>query len=155
MLCACYPSGNGYFFSLFKAHLDPRLPFIIFLLVGTFHGLSVAVMQNSNPSSHLNFFRSASIGRQRILSCANNPGMCLDHEKNPWGGTTCCFQMFCKDIMSDSNHCGACGHVCGYGLVCCDGKCVDIQNNPQHCGACFEECPSKNKCSYAMCDYGG
>ncbi|KAA8527446.1 hypothetical protein F0562_034839 [Nyssa sinensis] len=132
--------------------------FILILLIGTSWGLAASSqtsIQDSDTPAHLNFFRSALQGRQRVLSCANDPTVCLDREKNPWGGSTCCFQKFCRDTMSDPNNCGACGQVCGYGFVCCDGKCVDIQNDPGHCGACFEECPGQERCSYAMCDYGG
>ncbi|GFZ13990.1 hypothetical protein Acr_24g0001800 [Actinidia rufa] len=133
-----FPSSNSY----------RCWPVIVILLVGTSHGLS------HNPT-HINFFRSALRGRQRTLWCAHDPSACLDREKNPWGGTTCCFQKFCKDTASDKDHCGACGHACAFGLVCCDGNCVDVQNDPQHCGGCFEECHGENKCSFAMCDYGG
>ncbi|KAK4405554.1 hypothetical protein Sango_0561900 [Sesamum angolense] len=104
--------------------------------------------------SHLNFLR----GRKRVLWCGNDPDSCLDPEKNPWGGTTCCFQRFCRDMMNDPNNCGSCGRVCAFGLSCCGGNCVDTRSDPHHCGACFEECSSaaqKNSCSYSMCDYGG
>lgn len=132
--------------------------FILVLLIGTSHGV-VAVreigLRHSNTPTHLNFFHSALRGRHRFLWCANDPVVCLDRKKNPWGRSTCCFQQLCKDTMSDANHCGACGRVCGHGLVCCDGKCVDTQNDPHNCGSCFQECPGQNGCSYAMCDYGG
>ena len=132
--------------------------FILVLLIGTSHGV-VAVreigLRHSNTPTHLNFFHSALRGRHRFLWCANDPVVCLDPKKNPWGRSTCCFQQLCKDTMSDANHCGACGRVCGHGLVCCDGKCVDTQNDPHNCGSCFQECPGQNGCSYAMCDYGG
>ncbi|KAJ0035103.1 hypothetical protein Pint_24505 [Pistacia integerrima] len=138
--------------------------FLLLLLIKTSHVIinvthaarQLGNFQDSDDApSHLNFFRSALRGRQRVLSCATDPGVCLDREKNPWGGTTCCFRQFCKDTLKDSSHCGACGTACGYGLVCCDGKCVDVQADPQHCGSCFEECPGKNKCVFSMCDYGG
>ncbi|XP_059630172.1 stigma-specific STIG1-like protein 4 [Cornus florida] len=121
------------------------------------HGLAAAQkgVQDSGNPTHFNFFRSALRGRQRVLWCANDPTVCLDREKNPWGGSTCCYQRFCKDTMSDPNHCGACGKTCAYGFVCCNGNCVDIQNDARNCGACFEECPGQSRCFYAMCDYGG
>ncbi|KAK6913768.1 Stigma-specific protein Stig1 [Dillenia turbinata] len=70
----------------------------------------------ASTSTHMNFFRSAFRGRQRVLSCADNPSVCLDREKNPWNGNTCCSGL-CKDIMSDANNCGGCGKACGYGLI--------------------------------------
>lgn len=108
----------------------------------------------SSIPTHSNFFRALSRGRQRVSWCQNDPDFCSNPEKNPWGGSVCCFGKFCKDVMADRNHCGVCGHVCGYEFICCDGKCVDVRNDPRHCGGCFEECPSPGRCSYAMCDYG-
>lgn len=145
----------------FAMHSKYFWPFFLFLLIETSYGVSIASarqmgLQNSEDApTHLNFFRAALRGRQRVLSCANDPNVCSDREKNPWGGDTCCFRRFCKDTLKDSDNCGGCGKACGYGLVCCDGKCVDVQNDPRHCGSCFEECPGKNTCAYAMCDYGG
>ncbi|GLT99114.1 hypothetical protein SLE2022_165780 [Rubroshorea leprosula] len=138
--------------------LKNYLPFIILLLIETSHVVGAArelgFPEEYVVPSHLNFFRSALRGRQRLLSCAGDPGVCLDRERNPWGGSTCCFGKFCKDTLRDSNHCGACGQACGYGLVCCDGKCVDVQNDTNNCGSCFQECPAKNRCSFAICGYG-
>ncbi|KAI8561673.1 hypothetical protein RHMOL_Rhmol04G0359000 [Rhododendron molle] len=144
MLCASLNPGNAGF-------SNQLVPFVVLLLLGTSHGFQNGSRQGSRPSAHLNFYR----GRQRVMWCDRDPSVCLDREKNPWGGTTCCFRKFCKDTRSDSSHCGACGLACGYGRACCDGKCVDVQNDPYHCGSCFEECPGETKCSFAMCDYGG
>lgn len=144
-------------FSLSSARFNHFL-FVIVLLIGTSQGVVAACkigMWQSKAPTHLSFFCSGLCGRHRFLWCANDPVVCLDRKKNPWGGSTCCFQQFCKDTLSDVNHCGACGRVCGHGLVCCDGKCVDIQNDPHNCGSCFQECPGQNGCSYAMCEYSG
>ncbi|KAJ9154513.1 hypothetical protein P3X46_027836 [Hevea brasiliensis] len=133
-------------------------PLILVLLIGTSHGVFAVRrlgMQESDAPTHLNFFLYKLQGRQRVLSCANDPSVCLDREKNPWGGTTCCFQQLCKDTLKDPNNCGLCGQTCAYGFACCNGRCVDIQNDPHHCGSCFEECPGQGRCSFAMCDYGG
>lgn len=132
--------------------------FFIILLLLTDHQTRVAADQSDDDSfvTHLNFFRAPLMrGRRRVLSCASDANICLDREKNPWGGTTCCFQQFCRDTHRDPNNCGACGRACAYGLVCCDGKCVDVQNDPRNCGSCFEVCPGQSRCSFAMCDYGG
>ncbi|GLT32501.1 hypothetical protein SLA2020_071660 [Shorea laevis] len=138
--------------------LQNYLPFIIFLLIGASHVVGAArelgLQEEYDVPRHLNFFRSAKRGRQRLLSCGGDPTVCLDRERNPWGGSTCCFGQICKDTMRDSNHCGTCGHACAYGLVCCDGKCVDVRNDSNNCGSCFQECPGKNQCSFAMCGYG-
>lgn len=143
----CYDANVKYLWS-----------FILFLLVVA-PGEVVAADRFGSPEpdtpTHLNFFRSALRGRQRVLSCADDPRVCVDRGKNPWGGSTCCFRKFCKDTLRDSDNCGACGQTCAYGFVCCDGKCVDIRNDPRHCGSCFQECPGQGRCSFAMCDYSG
>ncbi|KAL7608820.1 hypothetical protein Lser_V15G10463 [Lactuca serriola] len=136
-------------------HVKPRNThwwMILFLLSCTIDHL----VSGSNIPTHSNFFRAVSRGRQRalVLGCGSDPNFCSNPEKNPWGGSVCCFGKFCKDVKSDGNHCGVCGHVCGYELVCCDGECVDVRNDNRHCGGCFEECLGQGRCSYAMCDYG-
>ncbi|KAF8401462.1 hypothetical protein HHK36_012401 [Tetracentron sinense] len=132
--------------------------FILYLMIEAVHGIAairhMELLESDSPT-HLNFFRAALQGRHRILSCAKDPTVCLDREKNPWGGSTCCYQKFCKDITNDPNHCGACGQTCAHGFLCCGGQCVDIRNDPGNCGSCYEECPGQLKCSFAMCDYGG
>ncbi|KAL3727683.1 hypothetical protein ACJRO7_032424 [Eucalyptus globulus] len=143
-----------------SATIKSYWPLIFFILIGACHGVIAArkmELQHSEVSipTHSNFFRFALRGRQRALSCAGNPMVCANREKNPWGGDTCCFGRYCKDTTRDVSHCGMCGHACAYGLVCCGGECVDVQSDPHNCGSCFEECPAKSTCSYAMCDYGG
>ncbi|KAL4570295.1 hypothetical protein LXL04_025947 [Taraxacum kok-saghyz] len=132
---------------------------IFFLLLTTIQSISGSDFgsgsgSGSNIPTHSNFFRAVSRGRQRVLGCQNDPNFCSDRKKNPWGGSVCCFGKFCKDVMSDRNHCGGCGHVCGYEVVCCGGECVDVRNDGRHCGGCFEECGGQGRCSYGMCDYG-
>ncbi|KAJ0980650.1 hypothetical protein J5N97_008905 [Dioscorea zingiberensis] len=108
-----------------------------------------------SPGTHSEFLRAAVHGRRgRYLWCFGDPSVCLDRDKNPWGGNTCCFQRVCKDTMNDVKHCGECGHKCGYGLACCGGVCTNIESDPQHCGSCYHECPSKLECSFGMCGYG-
>ncbi|KAK6930174.1 Stigma-specific protein Stig1 [Dillenia turbinata] len=132
-------------------HRQHGILLLIFVLL---MGINSHARDSVAPSTHMNFFWSALRGRQQVLSCADNPSVCLDREKNPWNGNTCCSGL-CKDIMSDANNCGGCGNACGYGLVCCYGKRVDTQNDPQNCGSCFQVCHGQEKCSFAMRDYGG
>lgn len=124
--------------------------FILVIILVTSHVCAQKNIKKDFPT-HLNFLK----GRKKVVWCANDPAVCLDPYANPWGGPTCCFQRYCKDIMNDPHNCGSCGRVCGFGFACCGGNCVDTRNNPLHCGACFEECPRKNACAYSMCDYGG
>ncbi|KAL8481506.1 hypothetical protein ACS0TY_027858 [Phlomoides rotata] len=124
--------------------------FLYFVVIKS-HVFAEKSLPNRDFPTHFNFLR----GRKGVLWCANDPNVCSDPERNPWGGTTCCSHRFCKDILNDPNHCGSCDRVCGFGFICCGGNCVDTRNDHHHCGACFEECPRGNKCTYSMCDYGG
>jgi len=49
----------------------------------------------------------------------------------------------CVDATSDSNNCGACGHVCGLGEICSVGECQPACSAGQVCGggACQPSCP--------------
>lgn len=81
------------------------------------------------------------------------------------GGETRCDGM-CVDTTRDTDHCGACGNVCGTAeacldgtctLVCpdgqdvCDGRCVDLQTDEAHCGACGDTCEPGETCSAGAC----
>jgi len=47
----------------------------------------------------------------------------------------------CVDISSDKNNCGGCGHVCGEGQICQDGKCVDeCVPQPEDCNGIDDDC---------------
>ncbi|KAK8604886.1 hypothetical protein V6N13_082353 [Hibiscus sabdariffa] len=149
---------------MFSANSFPLFIVIVILVsIESNNGIAVGSRQRSllprsssdvHVPTHLNFFRAGFRGRTRVLSCANDASICLDGEKNPRGGRKCCFQQ-CKDVLRDSNNCGECGKVCGYGFVCCNGKCVDLLNDPRNCGSCSQQCPRINGCTFAMCDYGG
>ncbi|KAG8636565.1 hypothetical protein MANES_15G011550v8 [Manihot esculenta] len=65
-------------------------------------------------SNSLEFLPSTLQWRRRAPSCAKDPNVCLDPEKNPHAVT--------KDTLKDPNNCGACGQTCAYGLVCCNGR---------------------------------
>jgi hypothetical protein len=59
------------------------------------------------------------------------------------------------DVLSNTNHCGACGNKCPAGAPCleghcgcppgltyCGGNCVDTLSDDMHCGGCNTECES-------------
>lgn len=101
-----------------------------------------------------NFLRAAVIGSSgRRAWCGADPKMCMDRDKNPWGGDTCCLGRHCVDTTRDQNNCGVCGRRCPYGLLCCDGLCIDIRADPKHCGACYNRCSTGIRCDFGMCDY--
>lgn len=104
-------------------------------------------------SRHVQFLKTNYGNGGRHVGCARNASVCSDPVKNPNGGSTCCFNTFCKDLASDFLHCGQCGFPCPYGLACCSGFCVDIKNDPMHCGCCFYQCPKHEKCIYGLCGY--
>lgn len=120
-------------------------------------GRYVAVVPTHSNFLKSQYFSRAATrsGRHEYVWCAKNVSICHDKEKNPLGGTTCCWGKFCKDVTYDKNHCGGCGNACGYGLSCCGGRCVDLNNNKHHCGSCDKECPRHQRCSFGMCDYSG
>ena len=74
----------------------------------------------------------------------------------------------CVDVLSNNDHCGACGAACGGGSVCtgaegcvcpggltfCAGSCVDVQTDSSHCGACGNFCVIGAECSGAQCEGG-
>jgi hypothetical protein len=78
----------------------------------------------------------------------------------------------CTNLQSHPNNCGTCGHVCGPGQQCqngkctqcpsgsilCSGRCVSIYTDPSHCGACGHDCPqppySVATCTDGVCGLG-
>ncbi len=69
----------------------------------------------------------------------------------------------CDALGSDSNNCGACGHVCTGGQTCqagvcacaageafCDGTCLNDLTDPDNCGACGHSCLG-GACSAGQC----
>jgi hypothetical protein len=68
----------------------------------------------------------------------------------------------CVDVISDENHCGACGNVCTPGEACmngvclclgdvCTGVCVDLRTDNDNCGACDRQCSVGFTCVDGQC----
>ncbi len=71
----------------------------------------------------------------------------------------------CVDTKTDRLNCGTCGHDCGEGNNCVNGKCIDCngkttcedgacydtQNDPNNCGGCGIKCPSNVACTNGTC----
>src|SRR6056297_2409909 len=57
-----------------------------------------------------------------------------------------CLYSVCRDVSSDSEHCGALQQPCQQGFECCGGECVDIWDEERHCGGCTTE-SKNNTCS--------
>jgi hypothetical protein len=72
----------------------------------------------------------------------------------------------CRDLRTDSNHCGVCGIVCGPMMRCADGVCaclpglvgcpgaggcINTQTNPGYCGSCATVCPMGATCVAGRC----
>ncbi len=83
-------------------------------------------------------------------------------------GSSCCDDG-CKDLMTDVENCGSCGHACG-GLQCVDGACRcssdepcpegeeccvegcrDLRSDPSNCGACGGSCEGGQDCCGGEC----
>jgi hypothetical protein len=80
------------------------------------------------------------------------------------GGLVDCGDGTCVDLMSDPDHCGACGAACGAvqtcvggacqcpsGTLSCGSSCVDIAGDPQNCGSCGSACAPGETCSGGEC----
>jgi hypothetical protein len=79
------------------------------------------------------------------------------------GATTC--DGACRDLQSDSLHCGACRRRCGAQERCmagacvpcpadtlrCGAACVDPRTTAAHCGACNAACPPGAACAEGHC----
>nr|MBK7068978.1 hypothetical protein [Deltaproteobacteria bacterium] len=70
----------------------------------------------------------------------------------------------CRDLVTDRDHCGACGASCGpleecaagvctapSDLTTCDGVPTDLLTNARHCGRCFNECTDGLGCVEGAC----
>lgn len=72
----------------------------------------------------------------------------------------------CVDLMTDEEHCGACGHQCDDDYACeagtcqlqcgdedtaCEGECVDTMTDDDHCGSCGSECDDGFACEEGGC----
>jgi hypothetical protein len=86
----------------------------------------------------------------------------------PAGMVKCVSQ--CKDVSSDINNCGGCGHVCQAGsdcingactvpavlacqagLVKCGSQCMDVSSDINNCGRCGHVCQAGSDCTYGVC----
>jgi hypothetical protein len=74
----------------------------------------------------------------------------------------------CRDLMTDTGNCGACGMTCGTGTICvdgactpdcpegytnCDGTCRDLDHDPSNCGACSAACAAGEVCLTGTCTF--
>ncbi|XP_059664526.1 protein GRIM REAPER [Cornus florida] len=64
-----------------------------------------------------------------------------------------CCKTHCRNVLSDKNECGQCGHKCAFGELCCNGSCTNVANNDAHCGKCDTACSPGVKCEYGVCGY--
>ncbi len=72
----------------------------------------------------------------------------------------------CRDLLTDSRHCGECDNGCESGYACqnghcelicpagqavCDDGCHNLQTSPQHCGECNAPCEVGESCVDGEC----
>ncbi|PKU63143.1 protein GRIM REAPER-like [Dendrobium catenatum] len=65
---------------------------------------------------------------------------------------SCCKNQ-CRDVLSDRNNCGCCGHKCSFGQLCCNGVCATVAYDVNNCGECGKVCRHKQRCEYGTCGY--
>ncbi|KAF1866763.1 hypothetical protein Lal_00018148 [Lupinus albus] len=65
----------------------------------------------------------------------------------------CCKNLHCRDVLSDKNHCGKCGHKCEFGEKCCSGVCINVLYSAYHCGKCKSKCQQGVPCESGICGY--
>ncbi|KAI9085892.1 hypothetical protein K1719_031969 [Acacia pycnantha] len=68
-------------------------------------------------------------------------------------GLLFCCKNHCRNVLSDENNCGRCGHKCCQGHRCCDGACTDVLFNENHCGKCGNKCSLGVHCENGCCGY--
>ncbi|CAL9184763.1 unnamed protein product [Musa hybrid cultivar] len=64
-----------------------------------------------------------------------------------------CCKKHCRNVLSDRNNCGVCGHKCGFGHLCCSGKCTAVAYDVNNCGKCGTACQAELRCEYGSCGY--
>ncbi|CAJ1957129.1 unnamed protein product [Sphenostylis stenocarpa] len=64
-----------------------------------------------------------------------------------------CCKKHCRNVHSDKNNCGACGHKCKEGERCCSGVCTNVLSNANHCGKCNKKCSPGDSCGNGFCGY--
>lgn len=101
--------------------------------------------------------------------CQNGRCGCRGYTTNPCGeGFGCCADG-CKDLQTDTQNCGSCGHSCSNlecvngecrcssddpcpsGEECCSDGCRDLNSDPLNCGRCGTACESGEDCCDGEC----
>jgi len=59
------------------------------------------------------------------------------------------------DNMTGDGGMGGDGGMCGAGQTVCSGVCRDLNTDTNHCGGCNRVCPSGNRCDNGSCVFGG
>jgi hypothetical protein len=55
------------------------------------------------------------------------------------------------DLMTDTQHCGACNQPCPVGQRCCAGACVNTRSDEANCGECGMACDTGGQCCAGAC----
>jgi len=56
----------------------------------------------------------------------------------------------CRNLNTDTRHCGTCGRACGLGEGCCNGTCTPLTTNTD-CGVCGRACSPGQGCCNRVC----
>ncbi|KAL1299526.1 hypothetical protein HN51_044077 [Arachis hypogaea] len=80
--------------------------------------------------------------------------ICNGIPANKGKGLLFCCKKHCRNVLSDRNNCGVCGHKCKVlGERCCNGVCTNVWYNDNHCGKCNNKCSNGDKCGNGFCGY--
>jgi len=108
-------------------------------------------------------------GRLCISPAARGRGPCYTCGPKKTIPTQQLCEGLCFDTASNSNHCGACNHVCPTGTTCqigvcicdnsgmpqCNDACPDFSSDPNNCGSCGNVCASGSTCTDGTCVFPG
>ncbi|XP_065010752.1 protein GRIM REAPER-like [Musa acuminata AAA Group] len=103
-----------------------------------------------NPRAGSRFLAAAKKG-DRCDPVKNN--VCLGNKAKNGSQLLQCCKNHCRNVLSDRNHCGYCGHKCGFGQLCCRGKCTAVAYDVRNCGKCGTVCSPELRCEYGSCGY--
>ena len=92
-------------------------------------------------------------------------------------GESCCFDMYCANLINDDMNCGSCGNSCWFNEadICSGGNCIcsgsgrrcsgfdsdyccesagcrDLDSDEDHCGMCGWWCSGWEECVFGWCE---
>ncbi|KAI9083619.1 hypothetical protein K1719_034561 [Acacia pycnantha] len=111
---------------------------------------------SSHPRTRSRFLASKMIIKKG-RHCDNSSvahNICNGIRSSKGTGLLFCCKKHCRNVLSDKNNCGECGHKCKHGERCCNGICTNLLfNDGSHCGKCNNKCSPGVSCDNGFCGY--